>query len=93
MKIEMDRSSVQSFLSETKVHGRHKMTFQWSVFLFRWALNLAFALVAFRGKTCDGLDFLALFRYVQVGQLTRRYYGRERDGSKVWHNHTVAHRR
>lgn len=72
MKIEMDRSSVKIFLSETKVHGRHKMTFQCSVFLFRWALNLAFALVAFRGKACDGLDFLGLFRYVQVGQLTRR---------------------
>lgn len=36
------------------------MRFQKSVFLLRWALNLAFALVAFGGKTCDGLDVLGL---------------------------------
>lgn len=48
------------------------MTFRRSVFLFRWALNLAFALVAFRGKTCDGLDFLGLFRCVQVENMSVR---------------------
>lgn len=38
-----------------------KMGFLRSVFLFRWALNLPFALVAFGGKTCDGLNVLGLF--------------------------------
>lgn len=60
------------FSFETKLHGRYKMTFQRSVFLLRWALNLAFALVAFRGKTCDGLDFLCLFHCVQVENMSAR---------------------
>ena len=38
-----------------------KMGFLRSVFLFRWALDLPFALVAFGGKTCDGLNVLGLF--------------------------------
>lgn len=72
MKIEMGQSAVKKFLSETKVHGRHKMEFQRSVLLFRWTLNLSFALVSFRGKTCDGLDFLGLFCCVQIENMSAR---------------------
>lgn len=59
MKIENGHLLCKVFFLRLK-YTDDKMRFQKSVFLLRWALNLAFALVAFGGKTCDGLDVLGL---------------------------------